>query len=139
MQIISAEDKINSLIEEGKTLKQRSLDINNIRPSEINEFYLQEGRNLMREIWNFVSWITYRENIVDRKAKKAEADQVRLDKVNKVQDIIIRSAKYTYWVEHQVRVNELNYIKSILLTELQLLKWWIELATIELGRQARIV
>jgi hypothetical protein len=50
MQIISAEDKINSLIEEGKTLKQRSLDINNIRPSEINEFYLQEGRNLMREI-----------------------------------------------------------------------------------------
>ena len=139
MQIISAEDKISSLIEEGKTLKQRSLDINNIRPSEINEFYLQEGRNLMREIWNFVSWITYRENIVDRKAKKAEADQVRLDKVNKVQDIIIRSAKYTYWVEHQVRVNELNYIKSILLTELQLLKWWIELATIELGRQARIV
>ena len=139
MQIISAEDKINSLIEEGKTLKQRSLDINNIRPSEINEFYLQEGRNLMREVWNFVSWITYRENIVDRKAKKAEADQVRLDKVNKVQDIIIRSAKYTYWVEHQVRVNELNYIKSILLTELQLLKWWIELATIELGRQARIV
>lgn len=139
MQIISAEDKINSLIEEGKTLKQRSLDINNIKPSEINEFYLQEGRNLMREIWNFVSWITYRENIVDRKAKKAEADQVRLDKVNKVQDIIIRSAKYTYWVEHQVRVNELNYIKSILLTELQLLKWWIELATIELGRQARIV
>lgn len=139
MQIISAEDKINSLIEEGKTLKQRSLDINNIRPSEINEFYLQEGRNLMREIWNFVSWITYRENIVDRKAKKAEADQVRLDKINKVQDIIIRSAKYTYWVEHQVRVNELNYIKSILLTELQLLKWWIELATIELGRQARIV
>lgn len=139
MQIISAEDKINSLIEEGKILKQRSLDINNIRPSEINEFYLQEGRNLMREIWNFVSWITYRENIVDRKAKKEEADQVRLDKVNKVQDIIIRSAKYTYWVEHQVRVNELNYIKSILLTELQLLKWWIELATIELGRQARIV
>jgi hypothetical protein len=93
----------------------------------------------MREIWNFVSWITYRENIVDRKAKKAEADQVRIDKVNKVQDIIIRSAKYTYWLEHQVRVNELNYIKSILLTELQLLKWWIELATIELGRQARIV
>lgn len=139
MQIISADDKINSLIEEGKTLKQRSLDINNIKPSEINEFYLQEGRNLMREIWNFVSWITYRENIVDRKAKKAEADQVRLDKVNKVQDIIIRSAKYTYWVEYQVRVNELNYIKSILLTELQLLKWWIELATIELGRQARIV
>lgn len=139
MQIISADDKITTLIEEGKILKQRSLDINNIKPSEINEFYLQEWRNLMRCIWNFVSWITYRENIVDRKAKKSEADQVRLDKINKVQDIIIRSAKYTYWVEHQVRVNELNYIKSILLTELQLLKWWIELATIELGRQARIV
>ena len=138
MQIISANDKINLLIEEAKTLKQRSLDINNIKPSEINEFYLIEGRNLIREIWAFVSWLSYRENIMQRRADKAEAEQVKQDKLNKVQDIVIRSSKDTYWFEHLVKVNELNYIKSILLTEIKLLNNWLELATVELSRQARI-